>query len=157
MANIIQGTLRADQLKFALVVGRFNEIISGRLLAGAIDTLERLGAAEKDISVFKVPGSFEIPMAARRLASSGKWDAVICLGALIKGETPHFDFIATAVAKEIAQASTETGVPISFGVITAGSLEQALDRAGAKSGNKGADAAMCAVEMVNLLKQIEAG
>jgi 6,7-dimethyl-8-ribityllumazine synthase len=157
VANTIQGTLKADHLHFAIVVGRFNDFVSNRLVSGAIDTLERLGADEKHISVFKVPGSFEIPMAARRLAKTGKWDAVICLGTLIKGETPHFDFIATAVAREIAQAACETGVPISFGVITAGSLEQAIDRAGAKSGNKGADAAMCAVEMANLLKSIEAG
>ena len=157
MINTIQGSPRAERLRLAIVESRFNGFITSRLLDTAVDTLERLGADEKKIAVYRVPESFEIPLAARRLASGRKWDAVICLGALIKGDTPHFDFIAASVTQGIAQAAADTGVPISFGVITANSLEQAIDRADAKSGNKGADAAMSPVEMVNLLKSIETG
>lgn len=150
----IQGALRAEGLKVALVVSRFNDFVTSRLLSGALDALERLGGDEKNISIYKVPGSFELPPAAKRLAASGKWDAIICLGTVIRGETPHFDFIASEAAKGIASAAMDTGVPIIFGVLTADTLEQAIDRAGAKGGNKGFDAAMTAVEVANLYKQL---
>ncbi|MEO0250496.1 MAG: 6,7-dimethyl-8-ribityllumazine synthase [candidate division WOR-3 bacterium] len=152
--QIFQGALRAEGLKFAIVASRFNDFITNRLLAGALDALERLGAEEKNVSVYKVPGSFELPFVAKELAASGKWDAVICLGALIKGETPHFEFIAAETAKGIAAVALETGVPVVFGVITADTLEQAIDRAGAKGGNKGFEAAMTATELVNLRKEL---
>ena len=149
-----QGALRAEGLKFALVVSRFNDFVTSRLVAGALDALERLGGDEKNVSIYKVPGSFELPLMAKRLAASGKWDAIICLGTVIRGETPHFDFIASEAAKGIAAAAMETGVPIIFGVLTADTLEQAIDRAGAKGGNKGFEAAMTAVELANLYKQL---
>jgi len=152
--RIVQGALRAEGLRFALVVSRFNDFVTNRLLAGALDALERLGAEEKNIVVYKVPGSFELPLMAKRLATSGRWDAIICLGTIIRGETPHFEYVAAEAAKGIAPAALETGVPIVFGVITADTLEQAMDRAGAKSGNKGFEAAMTAVELANLYREL---
>lgn len=151
---IVQGALRAEGLSIALVVSRFNDFVTNRLLAGALDALERLGADEKNIAVYKVPGSMELPLVAKRLAATRKWDAIICLGTIIRGETPHFDLVASEVAKGIALAALETGVPIIFGVITADTLEQAINRAGAKSGNKGFEAAMAAVEMANLCREL---
>jgi 6,7-dimethyl-8-ribityllumazine synthase len=151
--RVVQGALRADGLRFAIVASRFNDFVTNRLLAGALDALERLGAEEKNVVVYKVPGSFELPLMAKRLATSGRWDAIICLGTIIRGETPHFEYIAAEAAKGIATAALETGVPIVFGVITADTLEQAIDRAGAKSGNKGFEAAMTAVELANLYRE----
>ncbi len=150
----IQGQLDARGLKFALVVSRFNELITSRLLAGALDALRRLGANEDDLLVVRVPGSFEIPQVAIKLARAGKFDAIICLGALIRGATPHFDYLSAEVTKGIAQSALETGVPITFGVITADNLEQAIERAGTKSGNKGFDAAVAAVELAQVFKQL---
>jgi 6,7-dimethyl-8-ribityllumazine synthase len=151
--RVVQGALRAEGLRFAIVASRFNDFVTNRLLAGALDALERLGAEEKNVVVYKVPGSFELPLMAKRLATSGRWDAIICLGTIIRGETPHFEYIAAEAAKGIATAALETGVPIVFGVITADTLEQAIDRAGAKSGNKGFEAAMTAVELANLYRE----
>jgi 6,7-dimethyl-8-ribityllumazine synthase len=150
----IEGKLDATGLKTAIVASRFNDFVTTKLIEGAVDCLSRHGAAEKEITVIRVPGSFELPLAAKKAASSGKFDAVICLGALIRGQTPHFDYIAAEVTKGIAQVSLDTGVPVTFGVITADTLEQAVDRAGAKSGNKGFEAALGAVEMADLLRQI---
>jgi 6,7-dimethyl-8-ribityllumazine synthase len=152
--RIVQGALRAEGLRFAIVVSRFNDFVTHRLLAGALDALERLGAEEKNVVVYRVPGSFELPLMAKRLATSGRWDAIICLGTIIRGETPHFEYVAAEAAKGIATAAMETGVPIVFGVITAETLEQAMDRAGAKSGNKGFEAAMTAVELANLYREV---
>jgi 6,7-dimethyl-8-ribityllumazine synthase len=147
-----QGNLVAKKSqKFAIVVSRFNEFISSKLLAGAVDQLIRHGAAEESIDIAWTPGSFEIPLVAKRLAESKKYAAVICLGAVIRGGTPHFDYIAAEVSKGVAQVGMATGVPTIFGVITADTIEQAVERAGAKAGNKGADAALSAIEMVNLL------
>jgi 6,7-dimethyl-8-ribityllumazine synthase len=151
----VEGTLRAEGFRFAIVVSRFNDFVTNRLLAGALDALERLGAGQENVRVYKVPGSFEIPQLARRLATSGRWDAVLCLGALIKGETSHFDFLAAEVTKGAASVAMETGVPVAFGILTANTLEEAIERAGAKMGNKGFEAAMTAVEMVNLYRQLE--
>lgn len=154
MSEVLEGALRADGMRFAIVASRWNEMIVGRLVGGAQDALRRLGAAEDAITVARVPGSFEIPLAAKRLAGTGRYDAVICVGAVIRGETPHFDYIAAEVTKGIAAASFETGVPVSYGIITADTVEQAVNRAGVKAGNKGFEAAMSAVEMVNLLRAI---
>lgn len=154
MPRIIEGNLSAKGLKFALVVSRFNDFISDRLLEGAIDTLVRSGASENDMDVVKVPGSFEMPVAARSLAEGRSYDAIICLGCVIRGSTPHFDYIAAEASKGIARISQEYGLPISFGIITADNLEQAIERAGTKSGNKGRDAALTAIEMANLLKTL---
>ena len=148
------GKLEAQGLKFGVVVGRFNEMITGRLLDGCLDALKRLGADDANIQIVRVPGSFEIPQAAFKLAKSGKYDAVICLGALIRGQTPHFDFLSAEVTKGIAHTALSTGVAVAFGVLTADTIEQAIERAGAKSGNKGFDAAMSAVELAQVLKQI---
>lgn len=153
MPEIIEGKLDAKGLKFALVVSRFNDFISSRLLDGAMDAIKRCGGDENDITVYRVPGSFEIPAVARKAAKSKKYDAVICLGAVIRGGTPHFDYVAAEVSKGVASISMETDVAVSFGVITADTLEQAIDRAGAKSGNKGFESAMAAIEMANLYKQ----
>ncbi len=150
----IVGKLEAKGLKFAVVVSRFNELITGRLLDGCLDALDRLGANKNDIAIVRVPGSFEIPQAALKLAQSDKYDAVICLGALIRGQTPHFDYLSAEVTKGIAQTALQTGVAVSYGVITADTLEQAIERAGSKSGNKGFSAAMSAVEMAQVFKQI---
>lgn len=152
--KIIEGEIQAKGLKFGIVVSRFNDFITSRLLDGARDALLRHGADEKDIDVVKVPGSFEIPMVAKRLASKGSYNAIICLGTVIRGATPHFEYVASEVSKGIASASMETGVPIAFGVITSDTIEQAVERAGTKSGNKGWDAAVTAIEMAQLLKKL---
>ena len=149
----IEGKLTADKLKFTLVVSRFNDFLTARLLEGATDVLLRHGAAEKDLTVIKVPGAYELPLACRRAAEKGA-DAVIALGAVIRGETPHFDYVAAETAKGVAQVSLDSGVPVAFGILTADTLEQAIERAGAKQGNKGAEAARTAIEMANLLKAI---
>jgi 6,7-dimethyl-8-ribityllumazine synthase len=154
MAKIIEGKLVAEGKKFGMVVSRFNEFISSKLLEGAIDGLERHGVKDNEMVVAWVPGSFEIPYAANRMAKSGKYDAVICLGAVIRGSTPHFDYIAAEVSKGIATTGLTTGVPTIFGVLTCDTIEQAIERAGTKAGNKGFDAAMAAIEMVNLFDQI---
>jgi 6,7-dimethyl-8-ribityllumazine synthase len=151
---IHQGRLNAEGFRFAVIASRWNDFLTGRLVEGALDGLERLGANETSVEVFKVPGSFEIPLLARKLAGSGKWDAVVCVGTIIRGETPHFEYIAGEVTKGIAQAGMETGVPVVYGIITADTLEQAIDRAGVKVGNKGFEAAMSAVELVNLYKAV---
>ena len=150
----VEGKLDATGLKTAVIASRFNDFITNKLIEGAIDCLVRHGASAGDITVVRVPGSFEIPTATARAAGSGKYDAVVCLGALIRGQTPHFDYIASEVTKGIAQVSLDTGIPVSFGVITADTLEQAVDRAGAKAGNKGFEAALSAIEMADLLKKI---
>ena len=149
-----QGRLNAEGFRFALVASRWNDFLTARLVEGALDGLERLGANEKSVELYKVPGSFEIPLLARKLAASGHYDAVICLGTIIRGETPHFEYIAAEVTKGIAQAGMETGVPVVYGIVTADTLEQAIDRAGVKAGNKGFEAAMSAVELVNLYKAV---
>ncbi len=155
MPNILEGNLSAAGLRFAVVLSRFNDFIGSRLLDGAIDTLLRSGAEDKDIDVVKVPGAFEMPLLARKLAEKGTYDAVICLGCVVRGATPHFEYIAAEVSKGIASTALETGRPIAFGVITADTLEQAIERAGTKAGNKGADAALTAIEMANLMKTID--
>jgi len=148
-----QGRLNAWGFRFAIVASRWNDFLTSRLVEGALDGLERLGAEEKSVELFKVPGSFEIPLLARKLAASGQWDAVVCVGTIIRGETPHFEYIASEVTKGIAQAGMETGVPVVYGIVTADTLEQAIDRAGVKAGNKGFEAAMSAVELVNLYRE----
>ena len=150
----VEGQLTARGLKVAMVVARFNEFITSKLLGGAVDCLVRHEANEDDITVAWVPGAFEIPLAAKKLAESGKYDAVICLGAVIRGATPHFDYVCAEASKGIAQVSLQTGVPVAFGVLTTENIQQAVERAGTKAGNKGVDAAMAAMEMVNLLKQL---
>jgi 6,7-dimethyl-8-ribityllumazine synthase len=147
-----QGRLTAEGFRFALVASRWNDFLTGRLVDGALDALDRLGAAADAIEVFRVPGSFEIPQLAQKVAQTKKFDAVICLGTIIRGQTPHFDYIAGEVTKGIASVGMQTGVPVLYGIITADTLEQAIDRAGVKAGNKGFEAAMSAVEMVNLYK-----
>ncbi|HUV04474.1 MAG TPA: 6,7-dimethyl-8-ribityllumazine synthase [Armatimonadota bacterium] len=154
MARVYEGKLLAEGLKFGIVVSRFNDFVTKRLLEGALDALGRHGAKEEDIAVVRVPGTFEVPPIAQKMASSGKYDAVICLGALIRGATPHFEYIAAEVTKGIAQVGLATGVPTIFGVITADTIEQAIERAGTKVGNKGFDAAEAAIEMANLLREI---
>ncbi len=149
-----QGRLSAGGFRFALVSSRWNDFLTGRLVEGALDALERLGADEGSVEHFRVPGSFEIPLVAHKLAQSGRFDAVVCLGTVIRGQTPHFEYVAGEVTKGIAQAAMQTGVPVLYGVVTADTLEQAIDRAGVKAGNKGFEAAMSAVEMVNLLKSV---
>lgn len=152
-----QGQLKAEGFRFAIVASRWNDFLTSRLIEGALDALERLGADEQAVEVFKVPGSFEIPLLARRVANSSRFDAVICLGTVIRGETPHFDYVAGEAAKGIAQAGIESGTPVIFGVVTTDTLEQAIDRAGVKAGNKGFEAAMSAVELVNLYRQLASG
>ena len=149
-----QGRLSAGGFRFALVSSRWNDFLTARLVEGALDALERLGADEAAVEHFRVPGSFEIPLLALRLAESEKFDAVICLGTVIRGETPHFEYVAGEVTKGIAHAALETGVPVLYGIVTADTLEQAIDRAGVKAGNKGFEAAMSAVELVNLYKEV---
>ena len=151
MAKIIEGKLTAKGKKFGVVISRFNNLISSQLLLGAQDCLVRHECKQDDITVAWVPGSFEIPLAAKKMANSKNYDAVICLGAVIRGGTPHFDYIASEVSKGIANVGLETGLPVIFGIITADTIEQALERAGTKAGNKGWDAALSAIEMVNLL------
>ncbi|MFH1031475.1 MAG: 6,7-dimethyl-8-ribityllumazine synthase [Chloroflexota bacterium] len=154
MGKTFEGVLIGKGLKFGVVASRFNEFITNKLLEGAQDALLRHGVNQEDIDIAWVPGSFEIPLAANKLAKSKKYDAVICLGALIRGATPHFDYLAAEVTKGIAKIGLDTGLPISYGVITADTLEQAIERAGTKAGNKGFDAAVTAIEMANLLKGI---
>jgi 6,7-dimethyl-8-ribityllumazine synthase len=148
--KIHQGQLNADGFRFAIVVSRWNSFLTEKLVEGALDALERLGAKEEAVEIFKVPGSFELPLTAQKAAASGKFDAVICIGVVIRGETPHFDYVAGEAAKGVGQAAIQTGVPVLFGVVTADTLEQAINRAGVKAGNKGFEAAMSAVEIVNL-------
>ena len=150
----IEGNLTAGGLKFAIVVARFNSFITDRLLAGALDALKRSGAAEDAIEIVKVPGSWEMPVTVRAIAERKRHDAIICLGAVIRGDTPHFDYVAGEAASGLARIAVETGIPVAFGVLTTNTVDQAVDRAGAKSGNKGFDAAMTAIEMANLLRQI---
>jgi len=147
-----EGKLLAKGFKIALVVSRFNEFITGKLLDGALDALKKLGAEEADVSIYKVPGSFEIPYITKRLAISRKFDGIVCLGALIRGDTPHFDFLSAEVTKGLAQISLDDGVPVSFGVLTVETIEQGIERAGTKAGNKGWDAAFSLVETLNLIK-----
>lgn len=154
MPNVKKGELNASGKKFAIVVSRFNEFITGKLLDGAVDCLTRHGAADGDIDVYWVPGAFEIPAVARKLARSGKHSAVVCLGAVIRGQTPHFDYIAAEVSKGVAQIAFESDVPATFGVLTTDTIEQAIERAGSKAGNKGADAALAAIELADLLGKI---
>ena len=154
MPKTLEGKISAEGLRFAIIVSRFNDFISSKLVEGAMDALKRHGASEEKISLVKVPGSFEIPLVAKRLAEAGKFDGIICLGAVIRGATPHFDYVASEVSKGIAAVALETNTPVTFGVLTTDSLEQAIERAGSKSGNKGWDAAMAAMEMVNLLREL---
>jgi 6,7-dimethyl-8-ribityllumazine synthase len=154
MPKLFEGQLIARDYRFGVVVGRFNEFISGKLLSGCLDALKRHEAADENIAVAWVPGAFEIPLVARKMADSGKYDAVICLGAVIRGSTPHFEYVAAEVAKGVARTGLDSGVPVIFGVITADTLEQAIERAGAKAGNKGWDAALGAIEMADLMGKI---
>jgi 6,7-dimethyl-8-ribityllumazine synthase len=154
MSRVLEGQLSAAGLKFAVIVSRFNSFITERLLAGAMDALTRTGADPDLIDVIRVPGSWEIPLAAAEVARQHRYDAVICVSAIIRGETPHFDYLAAEATKGVAHVATETGVPVAFGLLTTNTLEQAIDRAGAKSGNKGFDAAMSAIEMANLLRAL---
>jgi 6,7-dimethyl-8-ribityllumazine synthase len=149
-----QGRLSAGGFRFALVSSRWNDFLTARLVEGALDALARLGADDDAVEHFRVPGSFEIPLAALKAAQSGRFDAVVCLGTVIRGQTPHFEYVAGEVTKGIAHVSLQTGVPVLYGIVTADTLEQAIDRAGVKAGNKGFEAAMSAVEMVNLLKSV---
>jgi 6,7-dimethyl-8-ribityllumazine synthase len=155
MAKTVSGSLIGKGKRFAVVVSRFNDLVSGRLLEGALDSFARRGVAEDDVTVYWVPGSFEIPVTARRVAQKGEVDAVVCLGAIIRGETPHFEYVAAEAAKGVAQAAAETGVPVIFGIVTADTLEQAIQRAGAKAGNKGFEAAAAAIEMADLFGKID--
>lgn len=157
MAKTIEGKLMAKGLKFGIVLSRFNNFISDRLLEGAMDALRRSGAEEGDCSVVRVPGAFEIPLATKKLAKGGRYHAIICLGCVIRGATPHFDYIAAEVTKGIAHLALESEIPISFGVLITDTIEQAIERAGTKVGNKGFDAAMSAIEMANLMKEIGKG
>jgi 6,7-dimethyl-8-ribityllumazine synthase len=154
MSRTFEGQLSAQGLRFAVVVSRFNSFITERLLAGALDALRRSGAADDAVDVIKVPGSWEVPLVATEVARQHRYDAVICLSAVIRGETPHFDYVAAEAAKGVAHAALETGVPVAFGVLTTNTLEQAIDRAGAKGGNKGFDAAMTAIEMASLMRTL---
>ncbi len=151
--TVHEGRLNADSFRFAIVASRWNEFISGRLVEGALDGLERLGAQSDLVAIYRVPGAFEIPPLALRLAKARKFDAIICLGTIIRGQTPHFEYIAGEVSRGIAHAGLETGLPVVFGIVTADTVDQAIDRAGVKLGNKGFEAAMTAVELVNLYKE----
>jgi 6,7-dimethyl-8-ribityllumazine synthase len=155
MPKTVEGIISAEGYRFAIVVSRFNDFISSKLVEGALDALKRHGANEDNITLVRVPGAFEIPIAAKRLATKGGYDAIICLGAVIRGATPHFDYVASEVAKGIAVVSLESTLPVTFGVLTTDNLEQAIERAGAKSGNKGWDAAMAAMEMASLFKNMK--
>ena len=154
MANIIEGYISGKNLKFGIVAARFNEFIVSKLVGGALDTLHRHETADSDIDVAWVPGAFEIPIAAKNMAESGKYDAVLCLGAVIRGSTTHYDYVCSEVSKGVAQVGLQTGVPTIFGVVTTENIEQAIERAGTKAGNKGADAAMAAMEMASLLGKL---
>lgn len=153
--KIYEGKLISEKQRYGIIVGRFNEFIGGKLLGGALDALKRHGANEDQIEIAWVPGAFEIPLIAKKMASSGRYDAVICLGAVIRGSTPHFDYVSSEVTKGVAHVSLDTGIPVIFGVLTTDTIEQAIERAGTKAGNKGFDAAVTAIEMVNLIEQIQ--
>ena len=153
-SKMIEGDLSAKTLRFAIVVGRFNSFVTDRLLAGALDALTRSGCPEENIEIVKVPGSWEMPVVARELAREKRCDAIIALGAVIRGDTPHFDYVAGETARGLAQVAADTGVPVGFGVLTTNTVEQAVDRAGLKGGNKGFDAAMTAIEMANLMRRL---
>ena len=155
MTKVMEGNLIAKGKKFAIVASRFNDFMTKELISGCLDTLVRHGVDDKDLTVTWVPGAFEIPLVAQRLAKSKRYDAVICLGTVIRGSTPHFDYIASEVAKGIARVSQDNGLPVVFGIITADTIEQAVERAGTKEGNKGRDAALSAIEMANLLTQLK--
>ena len=155
MVKILEGKISAEGFRFAIVMSRFNDFITSKLVEGAMDALKRHGADEEQISLIKVPGAFEIPLIAKRLAESGQFDAIICLGAVIRGSTSHFEYVAAEVSKGIATVALESKIPVTFGVLTTENLEQAIERAGSKAGNKGWDATVAAMEMVNLLKDIE--
>jgi len=155
MAGVIRGKMDATGMRFGLVVSQFNNLITERLQAGALDALSRHGVREEDIVVVQVPGAFDIPLFAKKMAASGRYDALVCLGAVIKGETPHFDYISAAMTQGIKEVMLTHGLPVTFGVLTTESMGQALDRAGGKAGNKGAEAALAAVEMVNTLRALE--
>jgi 6,7-dimethyl-8-ribityllumazine synthase len=155
MPRVFEGKLSAKGLKFGIVVSRFNDFICDRLLSGALDVLVRNGAEEGNVEIFKVPGAFEIPQAARKLVLAKKYDAVVCLGAVIRGATPHFDYIAAEVSKGVAMIGLESEIPVTFGVLTTDTLEQAIERAGSKAGNKGWDAALAAIEMANLYQAMK--
>ncbi|MFC1821377.1 6,7-dimethyl-8-ribityllumazine synthase [Thermodesulfobacteriota bacterium] len=155
MPKILEGKITAEGFRFAIIASRFNDFVTSRLVDGALDALSRHGANDEQISLIKVPGAFEIPLMAKRLAESGQYDAIICLGAVIRGATPHFDYVAAEVSKGIAAVALESRIPVTFGVLTTDHLEQAIERAGSKSGNKGWDAAVSAMEMVNLFKETE--
>ncbi|NOY46154.1 6,7-dimethyl-8-ribityllumazine synthase [Deferrisoma camini] len=152
MPTFVEGKLSSQGLRIALVTSRFNSFVTDRLVEGAVDAVARTGGDPDEIRVYKVPGAFEIPLVAKRLATSGRFDAVVCLGAVIRGSTPHFDYVASEVAKGVAQVALEAGIPVTFGVLTTDTLEQAIERAGSKAGNKGFEAAMAAIETVNLLR-----
>lgn len=154
MPKTIQGDLSAKGLKFGIIASRFNDFITARLVDGALDALMRHGAAEGDVELVRVPGSFEIPLAAKVLAQSKKYQAIICLGAVIRGATPHFEYVSAEVSKGVASVSMDTGLPVIFGVLTTDTIEQAVERAGTKAGNKGWDAALSAIEMANLMRQL---
>jgi len=154
MANYIEGDLQGRGRKIGIIVARFNSFISEKLLEGALDSLVRSGVADDDIDVVRVPGAFEIPLVAKKMAGSGKYDAVICIGVVIRGATPHFDYVAGEVAKGTAQVMLDAGVPVLFGVLTTESIEQAIERAGTKAGNKGSDVAVAAIEMINLVDKL---
>ncbi len=155
MPKILEGGLLAKGKKFALVVGRFNDFITNRLLDGAVDALVRSGAKDQDIEIIKVPGAFEIPLIAKKIAEKGKYDAIVCLGAVIRGATPHFDYVSAEVSKGIAMVSLESKIPVIFGIVTTDSIEQAIERAGTKAGNKGWSAAIAAIEMANLIEVVD--
>lgn len=152
--NTFEGKLISQGLKFGIIVGRFNEFIVGKLLSGALDALKRHGVEEADIDITWVPGAFEIPLVAKKMAKSERYDGIICLGAVIRGATPHFDYVSSEVTKGIASVSLDTEIPVIFGILTTDTIEQAIERAGTKAGNKGYDAAVTAIEMANLLKEI---
>lgn len=156
MPKVIEGRLSAEGFRFAIIVSRFNDFICSRLMEGALDALVRHGCKEENIVIIRVPGAFEMPLAAKKAAHSGSYDAVICVGAVIRGATPHFDYVAAEVSKGIASVGLESQIPVTFGVLTTDNLEQAIERAGSKAGNKGYEAAMAAVEMVNLFRELKA-
>ena len=153
--KVHQGNLSASGFRFAIVASRWNDFLTAKLVEGALDALERLGAEEDKVEIFKVPGSFEIPLTAQKVAQSGRFDALICIGTVIRGDTPHFDFVAGEATKGVSNVAMQTGIPVLYGIVTADTLEQAINRAGVKAGNKGFDAAMSAVELVNLYKTMD--
>ncbi len=155
MGQVFEGHLIATNLKFAIVAGRFNEFITGKLLSGAQDAFKRHGVSEEDVDIAWVPGAFEIPLIARKMAESGRYDAVVTLGAVIRGSTPHFDYVSSEVSKGVAQAGMLSGIPVIFGVLTTDTIEQAIERSGTKAGNKGWEAAVTAIEMANLSKAFD--